>query len=57
MEWVHSEYGYAVPSLVRAGELYFYDESTEKFNSYTSIVLNLDDTKNKILAQVRNVIK
>ena len=57
LEWVHSECGYAVPSLVRAGELYFYDESTDKFKSYTSMVIDLDDTKNKILAQVRNVTK
>lgn len=57
LEWVHSECGYAVPSLVRAGELYFYDESTNKFKSYTSMVIDLDDTKNKILAQVRNVTK
>ena len=57
LEWVHSEYKYAVPSLVRAGELYFYDESTDKFKSYTSMVIDLDDTKNKILAQVKNVTK
>jgi len=52
LEWIHSECGYAVPSLVRAGELYFYDESTNKFNSYTKIVIDLDETKSQILAQV-----
>lgn len=57
LDWVHSEYGYAVPSLVKAEELYFYDESTDKFKSYTSMVLELEETKSKILEQVRNVTK
>lgn len=52
LEWIHSECGYAVPNLVREGELYFYDEPTNKFNSYTKMVIELEETKSKILEQV-----
>lgn len=52
LEWIHSESGYAVPDYIRAGELYFYDESTNKFKSYTNIVIELAKTKSQILAQV-----
>ncbi len=52
LEWIHSEYRYAIPDYLRAGELYFYEESTNKFKSYTNIVTELTETRSKILEQV-----
>lgn len=55
LQWIESEWGYATPEEVEAGDVYYYDDRACKYIDLNKKIDELCMTRDRIVEQVRDL--
>lgn len=51
LAWINKEYGYPIPENVKLGQLYFFNDFTQKFENLDAFIIKMSDIRNKLLVK------